>query len=1211
MNPPAREDDTLPLPQHGQASDRAFLPRYRVLQEIARGGMGIVLRVYDPELDRVLALKVLREEHRDNPEMLARFLEEARIAGRLQHPGVVPIHDSGHFADNRPFFTMKLVEGRTLAELLGARSSPADDLPHFLRIFEQVCQTMAYAHSKGVIHRDLKPGNVMVGNFGEVQVMDWGVAKVLGGQRPTASGGPLQPPELPANLMETMIRPPQPPSKPIDRPAVQPVPGWAASSTELTQAGSVVGTPAYMPPEQARGEPLDERADVFGLGAILCEVLTGQPPYRWPRDVALWLIGEDRDLQDAHDRLQKCCADPELISLACVCLSAEPGNRPRDATAVTQRLRAYRAGAQERLHRSELERTAAVARADAARLRIRAERRARRLLLGLSLMGLLLVALAGTAVWWWQQRREATRQQVQLHLSQARNLAEQAAAADHPEQALVRYQEAAALLEQAQQLVTVGPGGQDLEDQLRAQQELLAGEITLRKRDRDLLEGLGEIRAQKEDDYGQADTDARYRSLFQKHDLDVERQPIDELTRRIKFGPSSVVRELVAALDDWCGERRRLGQPPPRWLPLLRLAAAIDDSPWRNDLRRLVEPGTTAGPRKGQRWRALLELAGRADREQLPPASVQLLAAQLRRENQHAEAIRLLRSAQLRHPQDVWLNHDLAHALHYQPRPQLDEAIRFYTAARASRPEIGHALAHALQQRGRFDDAANLFRELTRLRPKNHHHFICLGLCLNQMGRYADGETAFRAVVRLAPGSYHGWFNLGVLLNKQNKLAEAADCYRKASELDRSEGHPWLGLGQIHERQGKRRLAESAYRRAMALSPNEPQTYFRLAFLLAQQGKTDEAIRFYRELLARDPRNAEGRVNLAWLLWQRRSELAQAQELLEAAVRIKPDLLEARWDLGQLLFVRGQCAASLPHLRYVVDRDPNNAPMQGILAQALTKLGRYAESIPHFERSLALEPNQALRAFQLGLNCYRLGRYEEAICWNRRTLQLDPDNAETWCNLGHSLRQAGLFSEAFDALKQGHTLGTRRTDWRYESALWLRDAERLTAIEPRLDGLLGGAESVTSERLVAVRALYLLGRHDDSVRLVEAALKADPKLAEGTQAFDRPAAVASALLAALSTDDTTPLPQARRAELRRLALGWLDQEVDQARRLLVSERRGDRQRAQSLLNKLLGQKSLVGLMEHTSLARLPRDEQDRFVAQWNEAGRLLRYLSAP
>ena len=234
--------------------------RYRIDGEIARGGMGAVLKGRDPDLGRDVALKVLRDDLRDNADMVKRFVEEAQIGGQLQHPGVVPVYELGTFADRRPFFAMKLVKGHTLAHLLEDRENPGADLPRFLSIFEAVCQTVAYAHARGVIHRDLKPSNVMVGSFGEVQVMDWGLAKILtrGGIADDARAGKTEP-------RETVIATAR----------------SGADEPGLSHAGSVMGTPSYMAPEQARGEidVIDERADVFALGSMLAEILTGEPAF--------------------------------------------------------------------------------------------------------------------------------------------------------------------------------------------------------------------------------------------------------------------------------------------------------------------------------------------------------------------------------------------------------------------------------------------------------------------------------------------------------------------------------------------------------------------------------------------------------------------------------------------------------------------------------------------------------------------------------------------------------------------------------------------------------------------------------------------------------------------------------------------------------------------------------------------------------------------
>ena len=132
-----------------------------------------------PTWDATLAVKVLHDQFRDQPEMVRRFIEEAQIGGQLQHPGVVPVYELGTLPDRRPYIAMKLIRGRTLSEVLAGRRERGEDEARLLGIFESACQTMAYAHARGVIHRDLKPSNIMVGSFGEVQVVDWGLAKVL------------------------------------------------------------------------------------------------------------------------------------------------------------------------------------------------------------------------------------------------------------------------------------------------------------------------------------------------------------------------------------------------------------------------------------------------------------------------------------------------------------------------------------------------------------------------------------------------------------------------------------------------------------------------------------------------------------------------------------------------------------------------------------------------------------------------------------------------------------------------------------------------------------------------------------------------------------------------------------------------------------------------------------------------------------------------
>src|SRR6516225_1319438 len=376
--------------------------RYQLQGEIARGGMGAVLRGRDVDLGRDLAVKVLLEKYVDRPEVARRFIEEAQIGGQLQHPGVVPVYDIGRFGD-RPFFTMKLVKGQTLAHLLAERADYTQDRPRYLAIALQVAQTLAYAHAKGVIHRDLKPANVMVGAFGEVQVMDWGLAKVL------AEGGVAD--EERANRSH---------QEPEDVTTIRTArsSGSTGGFGTVTEAGSLLGTPAYMPPEQANGDvaTLDRRADVFGLGALLCEILTGKPPYvgRSPEEVRRKAANGDQ--ADALARLDGCGADQELLTLTKVCLAPEAINRPKDAQAVTDGLTAYLNGVQERLHQAEL--AEAEARAKAAE-----EAKRRRLTLALAGTVLLALTLGGGGYLYVKNERDARQARVAREVNVALNQA--------------------------------------------------------------------------------------------------------------------------------------------------------------------------------------------------------------------------------------------------------------------------------------------------------------------------------------------------------------------------------------------------------------------------------------------------------------------------------------------------------------------------------------------------------------------------------------------------------------------------------------------------------------------------------------------------------------------------------------------------------------------------------------------------------------------
>ncbi len=374
--PPGAEPTVTPLSP----------PGYELQGEIGRGGMGVVYRARDTALDRDVAVKLLPEGYSPDSVPARRFVREARITGQLQHPGIPAVHQAGTLADGRPFLAMKLIKGSTLETILKYRPDPSagrGPAAGGLAIFEAVCQAVGYAHAHRIIHRDLKPANVMVGAFGEVQVMDWGLAKLL------AEGSPVTADALSADETQAWTR-------------FSPAPAYGSH----TQAGSLVGTPAFVPPEQALGEieKVNERSDVFGLGAILAVILTGKPPYVGESFESVRVQAVRGKLEDCFARLDACGAEPELVALCKRCLAFEPADRPVDAGAVAEAVAGLRAAADERARRAELERVQAEAEARAADARAAEQRQRRRMLLAAS--GIIaLVLLAGLSVSLWQMRR--------------------------------------------------------------------------------------------------------------------------------------------------------------------------------------------------------------------------------------------------------------------------------------------------------------------------------------------------------------------------------------------------------------------------------------------------------------------------------------------------------------------------------------------------------------------------------------------------------------------------------------------------------------------------------------------------------------------------------------------------------------------------------------------------------------------------------------
>ena len=360
----------------GKGLTRARM-RYVLLGEVARGGMGVVLHVWDVVLERPLAMKVLdtkalAKAGGDAEEALARFLAEARIAGQLQHPSIVPIHDLGSDARGRMYFTMALCEGCTLDEVFDLARDGAEGwtLPRAVLVLAQACDVVAHAHARGVIHRDLKPANLITCPSGETYIVDWGLAKVLetselaaGSNRTTATGNGAKKPEA----RKDQTRKDEPDRDREDEAKSSPAKkdgssksrsredagdaGREADAAEpgsgpgQTLDGTVAGTPPYMAPEQALGD-LDEvsyAADVYALGAILYRLIAGRPPYaprqgseEPQRTVELIRRGPPTPLSIAAPE-----APEELVAIVERAMARRPEDRHASIQDLARELRAF------------------------------------------------------------------------------------------------------------------------------------------------------------------------------------------------------------------------------------------------------------------------------------------------------------------------------------------------------------------------------------------------------------------------------------------------------------------------------------------------------------------------------------------------------------------------------------------------------------------------------------------------------------------------------------------------------------------------------------------------------------------------------------------------------------------------------------------------------------------------------------------------------
>jgi serine/threonine-protein kinase len=910
---------------------------YPHCRAVGEGGMGRVFQTRDPALDRELAVKVMHEDYRCNREFERRFLREARITGRLQHPGIVPVHSLGRLPDGRLFYTMKLLEkGKTLEQLL--HKPPPDDHAgadvNHLTVFLQVCEAVAYAHANQVVHRDLKPANIIVGEFGEVQVLDWGLAKVLD----LAEGTP---PTAHAASSGRAVHSPR-----------------NGDPAALTQARDVLGTPAYMPPEQARGlvEQVDSRADVFALGSILCELLTGDPAYTGRTADEILDKATRGELSDAFSRLDTCGADAEVVALAKSCLDVERGDRPAHAGVLVRQLTAHQAALQERLKANELARVRAEARAERATQQ-------RRLAVALAASILILMALGGSGAFWYRQQQQA--RWIRFLAMTQRVAALRADAEGNPSGGATGWGPA---IEAAREAEALAP---DADSRRDASTALTDVEATARFLDRvvSIQVAAGEVSdAATVDAYAQAFAELGRTVAGSTH--------LAALTHWARGRPEALRVSLASALDGWARAAADLEDQGKSWHGLVALAREVDREPRRDRLRVAWLADDTELIQHIADTEAYLD--------DLTPPGLLLLTNTLDEDDDRDTMERILRRGLLRYPRDVWLNFALAELLEGRTTEARKEAIVYYRVAWILRPETGHRLAHILDHLGRADEAEAIFRELVRLQPGSPRDLGCFGDLLKQRGRISEAEDVLR---------------------------DALNAGRRAVASHPDDADEHFSLGNALSAKGQLDEAIAEYREAIRLEPDFELAHAHLGLTLRAKGRLDEAIAEYREAIRLKPADAIDHNNLGLALSDK-GRLDDAVAEYRTAIRLEPDLVNAHNNLGNALRAKGRLDEAVAEYREAIRLEPTDPIFHNNLGLALSDKGRLDDAVAEYRTAIRIKPDYASGHNNLGLALSNKGRLDDAVAEYREAIRIKPDYASAHNNLGLALSDEGRLDEA-------------------------------------------------------------------------------------------------------------------------------------------------------------------------------------------------------
>jgi serine/threonine-protein kinase len=892
-------------------------------------------------------------------EELARFQTEAEAAARLQHPTIVQVYEIGEH-DGKPFFTMEYVEGGSLAQAINGTPQPVQ---RAAALVETLARAMHYAHERGIVHRDLKPANVLLSGS-DVKITDFGLAKLL-------IGGSGQ-----------------------------------------TETGMLIGTPSYMSPQQAAGNvrAAGPPIDIYALGAILYEMLTGRPPFRAESPVETLQQVQSLDPL-APRRLQpKLPRDIETICLKC--LEKDPAGRYPTAEDLAEDLRRFLAGEPIRARPA----------GPVERLIKWAKRRPTAAALwAVSLTALLLLG----GIWAWlaqvqSQRRAAAAMAIGQALDEAQQLREEAQASG--EENLIGWTRALDAAKRAGAIAEQGYSTANLSERVLQ----MTGALEVEVQDRRMSERLEEIRLRQLAPNSQerapdfAGIDSAYTQAFEGYGVPIEQAPPDAVAASIR--ERKINDKLVGAFDDWFFVRTNLPAAAGK-SSLLEIARLADPDPWRNRLRDALAKNDRQSLRK---------LAGEVDAAASRPPTFILLSNTLVAVGDLQAAVDVLQKGVQRYPGDFWINHQLG--LHLAKRERdLDEAIRFLSVARALRTKSAFVhgnLGTALARRKRYDEAIASFREAILLDKDDLNSYRNLAEALQDSGKPGEAVAVIQDRLRLHPDDPSLQDDLGRAYYAQRNLDKAIAAFQSATHLKPDYAEAYTHLGTALHDKGELDQAIAAHRQAIRVKKDYAEAYNNLGNALYYKRQLDDAVTACREAIRLKKDFPEAYNNLGNCLYDQRKP-DEAITAYREAIRLKKNFAFAYGNLGNALRDQGRLDDAIAAYRQAVGLKRDYAQAHVNLANAVWQKGALDWAIAELREAISYRPTDAFVHSQLGRALRQKGSLDEALAECREAIRLRHDFPPVHSHLGDVLYDQGKIPEALAAYQEAIRLKKEQPEAHY------------------------------------------------------------------------------------------------------------------------------------------------------------------------------------